>query len=77
MAMLRFAEDGQAEPALGEGGKPIVFPTEREAWQANAERLVGYLNGHLRRDGERAGAARCAAEALFRKGGRRVPIERR
>lgn len=75
-AMLRFAEDGQAEPVLGDGGKPLVFPTELEAQRAVTEHLLRYFNGHLRRDGEKANAAMAAAERLFRKG-RMIPVERR
>lgn len=36
-AMLRFAEDGQAEPVLAPGGRPAIFPTEAEAWKAVTE----------------------------------------
>lgn len=75
-AMLRFAEDGQAEPILGEGGKPIVFATELEAQKAVTHHLLQYFNGKLRRDGEKAGNARAAAEAIFRQG-RKIPVERR
>lgn len=75
-AMLRFAEDGQAEPALGAGGKPIIFPTELEAQRAVTQRLLAYFNGRYRRDGDKAVAARAAAEDLFRKG-RRIPVEHR
>lgn len=76
-AMLRFAEDGQAEPVLCEGGRPKVFATELEAQRAVTENLLRYFNGRLRRDGEIAGSARSAADKIFRKGGKVVPVERR
>jgi hypothetical protein len=75
-AMLRFAEDGQAEPVLAPGGKPTVFPTELEAWKAVAQNLLRYINGHMRRDGETITSARDAAERIFRKG-RMIPVEHR
>lgn len=73
--MLRFAEDGQAEPVLAPGGKPMVFPTEAEAWKAVTENLLKYINGRMRRDGEIV-PAREAAERIFRKG-RLIPVEHR
>lgn len=75
-AMLRFAEDGQAEPVLTEGGAPQVFPTELEAQKAVTTHLLAYFNGHLRRDGDKASAAHIAAEMVFRKG-KAIPVERR
>jgi hypothetical protein len=74
--MLRFADDGQAQPILTAGGFPEIFPTELDAQRAVTEHLLKYFNGHLRRDGEVAGNAKAAAEALFRKG-RKIPVERR
>lgn len=76
-AMLRFAEDGQAEPVLGDGGKPIIFPTELDAQKAVTENLLRYFNGHLRRDGETITSARAEADRIFRKGGKVIPVERR
>lgn len=75
-AMLRFAEDGKAEPVLGEKGKPQVFETELEAQKAVTDHLLRYFNGHMRRDGETISSARDAAERVFRKG-RMIPVERR
>lgn len=75
-AMLRFAEDGKAEPVLGPCGAPKIFPTEMEAWKAVTENLLRYFNGHLRRDGETITSARDAAERIFRKG-RVIPVEHR
>ncbi|TIO47484.1 MAG: hypothetical protein E5X98_25455, partial [Mesorhizobium sp.] len=57
-AMLRFAEDGQAEPVLEDGGKPRLFPTELEAQKAVTDHLLAYFNGRLRRDGETLSTAR-------------------
>lgn len=76
-AMLRFAEDGQAEPVLGEGGKPVVYPTELEAQKAVTDHLLAYFNGHLRRDGATANGAKAAAERIFLKGGKVVAVEHR
>lgn len=76
-AMLRFAEDGQAEPVLGDGGRPIVFPTELEAQKAVTLHLLRWINGHLRRDGDVAGRAKEQANRIFRKGGKVIPVERR
>ena len=75
-AMLRFAEDGQAEPVLGAMGKPMVFQTELEAQKAVTNNLLKYFNGHLRRDGETITSARAAAERIFKKG-RMIPVERK
>ncbi|AZO61741.1 MULTISPECIES: hypothetical protein [unclassified Mesorhizobium] len=75
-AMLRFAEDGQAEPVLEDGGKPRLFPTELEAQKAVTDHLLAYFNGRLRRDGETLSTARDAAERIFRKG-RMIPVEHR
>ncbi|PBC01765.1 hypothetical protein [Mesorhizobium sp. WSM3860] len=75
-AMLRFAEDGQPEPVLAPGGKPMIFPTELEAWKAVTQNLLRYINGHMRRDGETITSARDAAERIFRKG-RMIPVEHR
>ncbi|RWG55856.1 MAG: hypothetical protein EOQ64_15430 [Mesorhizobium sp.] len=75
-AMLRFAEDGQAQPVLEDGGKPRLFPTELEAQKAVTDHLLAYFNGRLRRDGETLSTARDAAERIFRKG-RMIPVEHR
>lgn len=75
-AMLRFAEDGQAEPVLCAKGAPVVFKTELEAQKAVTEHLLRFFNGALRRDGDIAGRAKEQAERIFRKG-RMIPVERR
>lgn len=75
-AMLRFAEDGRPEPVMATSGKPVVYPTELEAWRAVAEHLLRYFNGHMRRDGETLTSARDAANRIFRKG-RMIPVEHR
>lgn len=77
LAMLRFAEDGQAEPVKCAGGKPQVFATELEAQRAVTEHLLRYINGNLRRCGEKAVNARAAAESIFRKGGKVIRVEKR
>ncbi len=76
LAMLRFAEDGQAEPVLAPGGKPMIYPTEVEAWRAVTASLLRYFNGKMRREGVIV-PAREAAERIFRKGGRVIPVEHR
>ncbi|MES0071885.1 hypothetical protein [Mesorhizobium sp. M0058] len=75
-AMLRFAEDGKAEPVMAAGGKPMVFASELEAQKAVTDHLLRYINGRLRRDGEIITSTRDAAEHIFRKG-RMIPVERR
>ncbi|RWB67574.1 hypothetical protein [Mesorhizobium sp.] len=74
-AMLRFAEDGKAEPVMGKHGKPMVFSTELEAQKAVTIHLLAYINGHMRRDGDIAGRAKEEANRIFRKG-KMIPVER-
>lgn len=74
-AMLRLAEDGQAEPILGEGGKPVLYQTEAEAWRAIARHLLKYFNGHYRRSGPVLSAAMIEAERVFRPGKKPVAVE--
>jgi hypothetical protein len=62
--MLRFARDGKPKPIMGDGDKPIVFPTEVEALRAVNRHLLAYFNGSYRRDGAKI-EARSEAEALF------------
>lgn len=76
-ALLRFARDGKAKPIMGEGKKPIVFPTEIEALRAVNFHLLAYFNGNYRRDGEVIYAARSAADRLFTGAGKTVEIEQR
>ncbi|RVC47607.1 hypothetical protein EN781_00275 [Mesorhizobium sp. M4A.F.Ca.ET.090.04.2.1] len=73
--MLRFAEDGQAEPVLADGGKPMVFLTELEAQKTVTLHLLRWMNGHMRREGDVAGRAKEEANRIFRKG-RMIPVER-
>lgn len=75
-AMLRFAEDGQAEPIMGDGGKPVIFANELEAQKAVTLHLLRYINGHFRREGDIAGRVKEEASRLFRKG-KMIPVERR
>jgi hypothetical protein len=75
-AMLRFAEDGQAEPVLGDGGKPVIFPNELEAQKAVTLHLLRFMNGRYRREGEVAGRVKEQAERIFRKG-KMILVERR
>lgn len=77
LAMLRFAEDGQAEPVLGKSGKPVVYPTELEAQKAVTASLLKYFNGNMRRDGETITSAKAELDRIFRKGGKVIPVERR
>lgn len=67
-AMLRFARDGKPKPIMGEGEKPIVFPTELEALRAVNAHLLRYFNGvdnhEFRRDGAKL-ERYASAEALF------------
>lgn len=64
-AMVRTASDGEPKPVMGRGGRPIVFEEELHAWQSAIRHLLRYINGHLTRDGEVAGAILSEAEAHF------------
>ena len=89
LAEVRFAEDGQLEPMLGEGGKPIVFPTKVEALEAINARLIGYMNGPAYRRCGPTLSDRSEADVVFAKlggvtewakqkgRGKRIPVERR
>lgn len=74
-AMVRFAENGKAEPVKCAGGAPEIFPTELEAQKAVTASLLAYFNGHLERWGEKVSAARVTADRIFRKG-RVIAVER-
>lgn len=74
--MVRLAHDDRAKPVLGPAGKPVTYDTEVAALQSAVSHLCAYINGHLRRDGEKANAAMAAAERVFRKG-KLIPVERR
>lgn len=77
-AMLRFARDAKPNPLMGEGGKPEVFSTEAEAWQAVATHLLRYFNSPMFRCGDTVKAtARSEANKLFRLGKKPIPIERK
>lgn len=76
-AMLRFAKDARPNPIMGEGGRPVIFATEAEAWREVTKHLLAYFNGDLRRDGETLLAHRQAAEMLFRPGKKPIPVETR
>lgn len=75
-AMLRFAKDGKPKPIMGDGDKPIVFPTETEALREINRHLLRYFNGQYLRSGVKCEAAKAAADRLFRKG-REIRVERR
>lgn len=79
--MIRLAHKAAAEPILGKGGKPVVYPTELAAQRAATDGLTAYINGRLTRDGETLSTGvMAAAEALFcKQKGRekRIPVERR
>lgn len=76
--MLRFARDGQPKPIMGEGGAPVVFPTEIEALRAVNRHLLRYFNGEYLRDGAKA-ERYAAADSLFnlrpiRKNGKVIEV---
>lgn len=64
-AMLRLASDAEARPVLDRLGRPAVFEHEAEALKSMIFHLVRYINGHLVRDGEVAGATQDAADSHF------------
>lgn len=66
-AFLRTSMDGEAKPILGVGGKPQIFPTRESALEALNKHLVRYVNGHLHRFGEVAGAEMAKAEGAFKE----------
>jgi hypothetical protein len=78
--MMRFARDSHPRPLMGEGEKPVIYPTEGAAWKACAHHLLRYLNFPIV-GGEVAGtptirdARRAKAERLFMGGGRVVEVE--
>ena len=74
--MVRLAHDDRAKPVLGPAGKPVTYDTEFAALQSAVSHLCSYINGHMRRDGEKASSVMAAAERVFRKG-RMIPVERR
>ncbi|MCF6371077.1 hypothetical protein [Rhizobium halophilum] len=79
--MMRFARDAQPKPLMGQGDKPLIYPTEGAAWKACAAHLLRYLNFPIV-GGECEGtpsikqAKRARAEKLFIGGGRVVEVER-
>lgn len=64
-AMLRLASDAEARPVLDKLGRPTVFKEESEALRSMLLHLVRYINGHLVRDGEVAGATLEEADSHF------------
>nr|WP_278374583.1 hypothetical protein [Brucella anthropi] len=82
-AMLRFARDGKPKPIMGEGDKPIIYPTKLEATERALQDLLAYMNTEYLRCGETASAARTEAEKLFpslqpiRKNGKVIQVERK
>lgn len=79
-AMLRFARDGKPKPVMGEGDKPIVYPTKLAATEAALKHLLAYMNGDYLRVGEKAASARSEAEkafgTIFNKG-KAIQVERK
>ncbi len=80
-AMLRFARDGKPKPIMGDGDKPIVFPTETEALREINRHLLRYFNGQYLRDGAKAERF-LAADAIFslkpiRRGGKVIEVAQR
>ncbi|WP_430256526.1 hypothetical protein [Neorhizobium sp. DAR64872/K0K18] len=77
--MMRFARDSHPKPLMGEGDKPVIYPTEQAAWKACANHLLRYLNFPIVA-GE-AGATtlkqarREKADKLFLGGGRVVQVQ--
>ena len=67
IAMVRLAHHAEPKPVLGKGGRPQVYADKDQAWRAAVDRLCGWLNGNLRRDGEKLTAANQAAENLFKR----------
>lgn len=65
-AMTRMPRDGKPKPILGEGAKPLIYPTREAALSAAVTNLLKYLNGNYQRQGEVIGASRKNAEALFK-----------
>lgn len=64
-AMLRLASDAEARPIHDKLGRPAVFEHEAEALKSMIFHLVRYINGHLVRDGEVAGATLEEADSHF------------
>ncbi len=64
-AMVRTAKDAKAKPITGKGGAPLVYRTELEALRAATDGLTTWINGHMERTGEVAGATAAAANAAF------------
>ncbi|MDH0126657.1 hypothetical protein N7376_22025 [Brucella intermedia GD04153] len=81
--MLRFARDGRPKPVMGEGDKPIIYPTKLEATERALQDLLAYMNTEYLRCGETASAARTEAEKLFptlqpiRKNGKVIEVTRK
>lgn len=78
--MMRFARDSHPKPLMGEGEKPVIFPTESAAWKACAHHLLKYLNFPIVA-GEAGPATikqarKAAADRLFMGGGKTVKVER-
>ena len=61
-------------------GQPAQFPSREEAKAAAHDALLAYMNGNLVRFGGTVSlkdAAKNAADRLFRKGGKVIPVEKR
>lgn len=66
-AWMRFPRDGMSRPVLCKGQKPKLFKSEKKALEEIRIRLLDYLNGEYRRDGEILSPVKIAAERLFQK----------
>ena len=78
--MTRFARDGKPKPVMGEGDKPIVYPTKLEATEEALKHLLAYMNNEYLRIGETASSKVSEAEKAFGtifKKGKAIQVERK
>lgn len=66
-AMVRLPRHAAPKPILAKGGKPKIYESALAAQKAATASLLAYINGDLRRDGEKLLATHKKAEALFKK----------
>jgi hypothetical protein len=78
IAEFRLAHWGRFRAVRLPNGKPVHYPTDKDAVIAAYQALVQHIYRPILRDGEKAGTARKAADLLFPGKGRKpVPVERR